>query len=195
MVQTSPNWPIRATKCWPPTRGNGWTLHPPDQGVRPGLPGRGRGNREHRGAADGEGLNGLMDEKASEFGLSNSKRTFFPFIFAPVQWCSMMSCHMSTMSTMSTMYVSYLNLGILAVSKQFPNRSWRTPQPGWWIPLMAPRTSSIARRSAFFFGSENWRETNGDLTDAERMGIWWLLLWYIIGISRILNNNNNNHSS
>jgi hypothetical protein len=26
------------------------------------------------------------------------------------------------------------------------------------------------------------------------MGIWWLLLWYIIGISRILNNNNN-HSS
>ena len=115
-------------------------------------------------------------------------------IFAPVQWCSMMSCHMSTMSTMSTMYVSHLNLGILAVSKKFPNRSWRTPQPGWWIPLMAPRTSSIARRSAFFFGSENWRETNGDLTDAERMGIWWLLLWYIIGISRILNNNNN-HSS
>ena len=71
-------------------------------------------------------------------------------IFAPVQ-CSMMSCHMSTMSTMSTMYVSHLNLGILAVSKKFPNRSWRTPQPGWWIPLMAPRTSSIARRSAFFF--------------------------------------------
>jgi hypothetical protein len=76
-------------------------------------------------------------------------------------------------------YVNYVNyvcqpsqLGNFG-SFQEVSKQELTDAPTWVVDPIDGTTNFIHRQEicVFFFGSENWRETNGDLTDAERMGI------------------------